>query len=105
MYTLNNSSSTKCRGLLKIQKYGFFRLCHALNERGLFKDSRFIIIEKHVAMFLMTIGHNYCNFLYKIFQHSGAMVSRYFYTVLHALAVISKEKVKPPSFDETYKQY
>lgn len=54
-----------------------------------------------MAMFLMTVGHNLRNFLIQdVFQHSGETVSRYFHTVLHALAVFSKEMIKPPPLDD-----
>lgn len=66
----------------------------------LLKDSRFVIVERKVAMFLMSVGHNLCNFLIQdIFQYSGETVGHHFHTVLHAFAVFSKKMIKPPSLE------
>lgn len=43
-------------------------------------------------MFLLTIGHNYVNFLIQdIFQHPVEMVSLHYHTVLQALDAFPKE--------------
>lgn len=101
MEILNKSSSVRCHGLLRMQKHVLFRLCHALKERGLLKDSRLVSMEG-VAMFLMTVGHNLRNFFIQdSFQHSRETISGYFHSILHAPVVFSKETVKPSSFEET----
>lgn len=54
-------------------------------------------MEEQVALFLMNFGHNLRYLLIQdIFQLSGETISRYFHTVLHTLAIFSKDMIKPP---------
>lgn len=99
---LHRSSPVRCRGLLRMQRHVFIRLCDELREKNYLRDSRYVSVYEQVAMFLLTVGHNCRNFLVQdVFQHSGETVSRHFHTVLRAFAAFAKEMIKPPSLDET----
>lgn len=64
-----------------MQRNVFIRLCDELRSKDYVHDSRYISVEEHIAMLLLTIGHNCRNFLVQdVFQHSGEIVSRHFHS-------------------------
>lgn len=71
-----SGNPTQCYELFRMEKYVFLRLCAAIKERNLLKDTRNMRAEEQLAIFLMTIGHNERNrMIQERFQHSGETVS------------------------------
>ena len=91
--------------LLRMEKHVFLRLCVVLWEKMLLEDSRFVLVEEQVAIFLMTVGQNHRNItLQDRFQHSSETNHRHFHAVLVAVIHLSIDIIKPPSYDQTPKE-
>ncbi|XP_030536812.2 putative nuclease HARBI1 [Rhodamnia argentea] len=72
-----------------------------MRVRGWLKDSHYIKVDEQAAIFLSLIGHGNSNRdLCERFQHSGQTISTYFTNVLKVFLKLSKEIIKPPSFDD-----
>jgi hypothetical protein len=64
----------------------FLYLCKELKERYHLRDTRKLIVEELVVMFLNTLGHGFGNrIVQEWFQHSGEIFSRHFTHVLMAV--------------------
>lgn len=100
---LNNKifkCDVRCRNMLRVERAPFFRLCEILRELLLLRDSIHVSVEEQVAMFLNTIGHNLRNRVIGAnFDRSNETVSRYFRLVLHAIAELRAEYIRPPSLE------
>ncbi|XP_030445514.2 uncharacterized protein LOC115668158 [Syzygium oleosum] len=84
----------------RMERHVFLNLCELMRAKGWLKDSRFIRIDEQVGIFLSMVCHNNSNRdLCERFQHSGQTISNYFNIVLKAIIKLSKEVIKPLSFD------
>jgi hypothetical protein len=71
------SSEKRVYEVLRMKKATFCELCLWLRRNGNLKDSRFILIEEQVAMFLWTINYSASTrVVAERFQHSTEPVSR-----------------------------
>ncbi|XP_043692967.1 uncharacterized protein LOC122643409 [Telopea speciosissima] len=76
----------------------FFSLSHLMRERGLLYDSKALLVEEQLVIFLKTIGHNVKNRINAHdFGHSGETISRYFNIVLAAILQLYPILMKPSS--------
>ncbi|KAL5712894.1 hypothetical protein ACHQM5_015018 [Ranunculus cassubicifolius] len=86
-----------CYDNLRMRRGSFNLLCDKLRSYGLC-DSRFISVEEQVAMFLLTVGHDWRNrSSVLLLWRSGETVSKYFHMVLGALLKLYKDVVQPPT--------
>ncbi|KAL3729019.1 hypothetical protein ACJRO7_033591, partial [Eucalyptus globulus] len=84
----------------RMERHVFLNLCDLMRVRGWLKDSRYIRIDKQIGIFLSLLCHGSSNRnLCERFQHYGETISKYFSKVLKAIIKLSKEIIKPPSFD------
>ncbi|KAJ9552182.1 hypothetical protein OSB04_016227, partial [Centaurea solstitialis] len=75
----------------------FSTLCDMLENRGGLKNSKNMLVDEQVAMFLHTLAHNAKNrVLVNRLHQSGETISRYFKLVLHAVCRLHKEFYKSP---------
>ena len=73
----------------------YVNLSNELRQRGLLFNSRNVIVEEQVAIFLFTIAHNEHNrVMHNRFQHSGETISRYFNKVLGAIMRLCPHYIK-----------
>jgi hypothetical protein len=93
-------NNTTCINMIRISRYHFFRFCNIFRDRGLLKDIIHMCVEQQVVMFLNTAGHNFRNRLFATnYDRSGETVSRYFNKVLHAVAALRNEFIRPSSLE------
>lgn len=84
----------------KMERHVFLNLCDLMRTRGWLKDNQYIRIDEQVGIFLSLVSHNNSNRdLCERFQRSGKTISKYFNIVLKAILKLSKEIIRPPSFD------
>ncbi|XP_022007609.2 uncharacterized protein LOC110906847 [Helianthus annuus] len=82
---------------IRMNIHAFTTLCDMLETRGGLKDSKNMLVDEQVAMFLHTLAHNAKNrILVNRFNRSGETVSRYFKLVLNAICRLHKELYKSP---------
>ncbi|XP_061339433.1 uncharacterized protein LOC133286101, partial [Gastrolobium bilobum] len=80
-----NGSGTVCFELFRMEKTCFINFCNELRGKSYLSDSRDVLLEEKVAMFLFIIGHNVRHrVVADRFQHSTETISRYFKEVLRA---------------------
>ena len=80
---------------MKLEMFQF--LCLELKSRGGLADSKCIVVEEQVAMFLFTLAHASSNReVQERFQHSGETVSRHFHAVLQAINKLVSHYIKLP---------
>jgi len=80
---------------MKLEVFQF--LCLELKSRGGLADSKCIVVEEQVAMFLFTLAHASSNReVQERFQHSGETVSRHFHAVLQAINKLIPHYIKLP---------
>ncbi|KAK1325529.1 hypothetical protein QJS10_CPA01g01980 [Acorus calamus] len=71
-------------------------------RKNLLKDTRYVVAEEAMALFLITLGQNErVRPMREWFQRSSETCSRHFNIVLNAMQEYAKESIVPPSFDET----
>ena len=93
-----NGSRTVCFELFRMKKTCFVNFCNELRGKMYLSDSRDVLLEEKVAMFLFIIGHNVRHrVILDQFQHFTEIVSRYFKEVLRAVCRLGKELIKPES--------
>ncbi|XP_056165612.1 uncharacterized protein LOC130137706 [Syzygium oleosum] len=84
----------------RMERHVFLNLCDLMRARGWLKDSRYVRIDEQVGIFLSLVGHkNSVRDICERFQHSEEIISKYFIVVLKVIMKLSKEVIKPPSFD------
>ncbi|KAL3728828.1 hypothetical protein ACJRO7_033415 [Eucalyptus globulus] len=84
----------------RLERHVFFNLCDLMKARGWLKDTRYVKVDEQVGIFLSMVGHNNKNRdLCERFQRSGQTISKFFTLVLKAFLKLSKEIIRPPSFD------
>nr|XP_043639522.1 protein ALP1-like [Erigeron canadensis] len=77
--------------------YTFTKLCKILENRGGLSNSKNMLVDEQVAMFLHTLAHNEKNRNIGImFKRSGETICRYFKLVLKAVCQVHKEFYKEP---------
>ncbi|XP_076923607.1 protein ANTAGONIST OF LIKE HETEROCHROMATIN PROTEIN 1-like [Bidens hawaiensis] len=82
---------------IRMNIHAFTTLCDMLETRGGLKNSKNMLVDVQVAMFLHTLAHNAKNrILVNRFHRSGETVSRYFKLVLNAICRLHKELYKSP---------
>jgi hypothetical protein len=86
--------------MIRISRDHFFRFVTCVRDRSLLEDIMHMCVEQQVAIFLNTAGHNFRNRLIVTnYDRSGETVSRYFNKVLHAVAALRNEFIRPPSLE------
>ena len=89
------TQNTFCRKLFRVEKRVFHMLCSKLADHGL-QCSKHIGVQEMVGIFLIMVGHGYCNrVLQEFFQHSGETISRVIHRVLKACLNLAMENIKP----------
>ena len=72
-------------------KKHFFNLCDHFKRYENLEDTRLVIIEEEIAMFLLIGGHNVrIRVVTYLFQHSTEIIARHFNEVRHALCQLGK---------------
>jgi hypothetical protein len=98
---LNNKiwkNDVTCVSMLRLNRASFFQFYKLFRDCGLLQDTIHLCVERQVAMFLNTMGHNVRNRLVGTnFDRFGETVSRYFNKVLHAIGELRKEFIRTPS--------
>ena len=100
-----NGNPIICHQLLRMEQHVFRRLCMYFREKNLLKDTRYILVEEQLAMFMMVIAHAHTNrVIQDRFQHSGETIHRHFRQVLIAMMIFAKDKIKPHPLDTVPKE-
>ncbi|GJR65472.1 ALP1-like protein [Tanacetum coccineum] len=82
---------------VRMNKIAFSKLCNLLETRGGLCNSKHMLVDEQVAMFLHTLAHNEKNrIIVNRFQRSGETISRYFKLVLNAVCRLHKDFYKTP---------
>lgn len=82
---------------IRMNRNTFTILCDMLEQRGGLKNSKNMLVDEQVAMFLHTLAHNKKNrIIVNRFRRSGETISRYFKLVLGAVCRLHKEFYKKP---------
>lgn len=82
---------------IRMNRRAFTRLCELLETRGGLRNSKHMLVDEQVAMFLHTLAHNEKNrIIVNRFQRSGETISRYFKIVLDAVCRLHKDFYKIP---------
>ncbi|XP_073137558.1 uncharacterized protein [Henckelia pumila] len=69
-----------------MNRNAFGRLCYLLSNIGGVADSRYVIVEEKVAMFLSILAHHKKNHVAgHDYRRSGQTISAYFHEVLHSV--------------------
>ncbi|KAL0010653.1 hypothetical protein SO802_005761 [Lithocarpus litseifolius] len=112
IHRLCYESDETCINQLRMNRNAFTRLCGMLERMGGLKDTKHMLVDEQVAMFLHTLAHHAKNRVIKHhFRRSGETVSRYFNDVLHAIIRLQGELFKKPepvpenSSDERWKWF
>ncbi|KAL6532314.1 hypothetical protein OROGR_014284 [Orobanche gracilis] len=96
-----NGHPRNCYETFRMTSSQFIKLCDLLKERNKLKDTRFLIVQEQVAIFLLIICQTVRTRLAgDRFQHSVDTIHRHFKRVLKAICSLSKYFIVPPSFDE-----
>ena len=96
MNRLVKNCDKNCHDQLRMNRQAFVRLCALLRNVGL-SDSKFIVVEEKVAMFLNVIAQHQKNRKVKFdFIRSGQTVSRHFNVVLKAVLRLQGALLKTP---------
>ncbi|GAB2267543.1 hypothetical protein Dimus_038674 [Dionaea muscipula] len=89
-------SEVDCHEQLRVSRRTFMILCTMVRNVGL-RDSKHVVLEEKVAMFLNVVGHDLKNRNIKFaFLRSGQTVSRYFNDVLRAVIRLHGTLLKAP---------
>ncbi|CAL5428119.1 unnamed protein product [Camellia sinensis] len=85
-----------CHEQLRMNRHTFMRLCALIRTKGV-SDSKHVVLEEKVAMFLFVLGHHHKNRTVKFnFMRSGETVSKYFNEVLKAVLQLQGVLLKTP---------
>ena len=83
---LNCKNPRRIQEVLRMKLEMFQFLCLELKSRGGLADSKCIVVEEQVIMFLFILAHAPSNHeVQERFQHSGETVSRHLHAVLQAI--------------------
>ena len=79
-----------------MDKETFMNLCDHLKRHENLQDTRFVIVEEAVAMFLLIVGHNVrMRVVADRFQHSTETFAQHFKEVRRALCRVGKILIRP----------
>ncbi|CAL5340926.1 unnamed protein product [Camellia sinensis] len=85
-----------CHEQLRMNRHTFLRLCGLIRTKGV-SDSKYVVLEEKVIMFLTVLGHHHKNRNVKFnFMRSGQTVSKYFNDVLKAVLQLQGVLLKTP---------
>ena len=83
-----------------MSRVAFIQLCAHFKAKGWLTDSKHILVEEKMAIFLMIIGHNQRYRVVKNrFQHSTQTIHKIFHEVLDKMIEFAKEIIVPTSFN------
>uniref|UniRef100_A0A5B7AZZ1 DUF8040 domain-containing protein n=1 Tax=Davidia involucrata TaxID=16924 RepID=A0A5B7AZZ1_DAVIN len=112
MYRLVYESDVTCIEQLRMNRQAFNKLCYKLQTIGQLKDTKNMLIDEQVAIFLHIIAHHVKNRVTKFrFMRSGETISRHFNVALNAVIRLEGELLKKPdpvlvnSMDERWKWF
>lgn len=95
---LNSDNSIRIQRVLHMKPEVFRFLCKELEDKGGLTSTRFITVEKQVAIFLFTVARCASNRdVQDRFQHSGETVSRYFRLILQPINFLVPQYIKLPN--------
>ncbi|CAL5417530.1 unnamed protein product [Camellia sinensis] len=93
---LVNDSDINCHDQIRMNRRTFMLLCGLVRSVGL-SDSKYVVLEEQVAMFLNVIAHHTKNRKIKFnFMRSGQTVSKHFNNVLKAVLRLHGLLLKKP---------
>ncbi|KAI3678458.1 hypothetical protein L6452_37752 [Arctium lappa] len=97
---LLEGNDRQCIDLLRMSRDAFVQLCAHFKAKGWLTDSKHILVEEKMAIFLMIIGHNQrYRVLKNRFQHSTQTIHKNFHEVLDKMIEFAKEIIVPTSFN------
>ncbi|CAL5382364.1 unnamed protein product [Camellia sinensis] len=93
---LVRNNDKDCHEQLRMNRHTFMRLCALIRTKGV-PDSKHVVLEEKVAMFLFVLGHHHKNRTVKFnFMRSGETVSKYFNEVLKVVLQLQGVLLKTP---------
>ncbi|PWA84262.1 hypothetical protein CTI12_AA156340 [Artemisia annua] len=97
MWSMVYQSDTMSVVNIRMSIPAFSKLCELLETKGGLRNSKHMLVDEQVAMFLHTLAHNEKNrIIVNRFQRSGETISRYFKLVLDVVCRLHKEFCKTP---------
>ncbi|KAI4319438.1 hypothetical protein MLD38_033035 [Melastoma candidum] len=112
MHDLVYRSDQTCIEQLRMNIRTFKSLCAMLQNVGKLKDTKHMMVDEQVALFLHILAHHVKNRVIKFrFHHSGETISRHFRNVLNNIIRLREELIKKPepipegSLDEKWKWF
>ena len=97
LYRLVYENDTTCIENLRMNTRSFTNLCGMLKTTGRLKDTKNMLVDEQVAMFLHILAHHVKNRVIKfIFRRSGETISRHFKLVCNAIIRLQAELLKKP---------
>ena len=95
--TLVYESDETCIEQLRMNRNTFKALCTMLEVKGGLRDTKHMLVDEQVAMFVHILAHHVKNRVIKFrFQRSGETISRYFRHVLDSIMLVQKDLMKIP---------
>ena len=89
-----------CKREFRMEKAIFYRLVDLLRDKNLLQDTRGVVVEEQVAIFMYAISKNASNRdLQWRFQHSGETISRHFGSVLRAIVRLTGSLIQLPTIN------
>ncbi|GMP67124.1 hypothetical protein CsSME_00027218 [Camellia sinensis var. sinensis] len=90
-----------CHEQLRMDRHTFMWLCELIRTKGV-SNSKYVVLEEKVAMFLTVLGHYHKNRNVKFnFMRSSQIVSKYFNDVLKAVLRLQGVLLKAPELITT----
>ncbi|KAK1315565.1 hypothetical protein QJS10_CPA05g01979 [Acorus calamus] len=81
--------------MLRMEPPVFAHFCEEFRRKNLLKDTRYVVVEEAMALFLITLGQNErVRPMREWFQRSSETCSRHFNIVLNAMQEYAKERFK-----------
>ena len=89
-----------------MDKETFLNLCDHLKRHENLQDTRLVIIEVAIVMFLLIVGHNVrIRVVVDRFQNSTEIITRHFKEVRCALSQLSKIPIRPSNMANDVSSY
>lgn len=97
LYRLIYENDTNCIENLGMNSRSFIKLCGMFKTIGRLKDTKNMLVDEQVAMFLHILAHHVKNRVIKfIFHRSGETINRHFSLVCNAVIRLQAELLKKP---------
>nr|GEU55963.1 putative harbinger transposase-derived nuclease domain-containing protein [Tanacetum cinerariifolium] len=97
---LLQGNNLQCTELIRMSRDSFVRLCNHFKEKNWLRDSKHILVEEKMFIFLMITGHNeQFSVMKRRFQHSKETIHNCFHEVLDKMLVFSEEVIRPTIFN------